>query len=81
MATKVDLSDLEITSTLGKQLEIAGKIGRTEARIGFIQARLQFLLDENESELQSNFDDYVDHSLRRALEWCKEIAEDLKDTY
>lgn len=78
MATKTDLLNSEFKSTLGEQIEIARKIGRTQGRVDRIKNRLEFLIKVNDMELQRSFDSEVEDSLRRAIELCKTIMEDLE---
>lgn len=72
-----ELLETKCETTMGEQLEIAGKLGRTEARLNVIKDRLDWLIRMNQEELIRSFDDDVEDTLRFAMKKCDEIIEDI----
>lgn len=72
-----ELLESKCETTMADQLEIAGKLGRTEARLMAIKDRCDWLIRMNHAELIRSFDDDVEDTLRFMSKKCDDILEDI----
>lgn len=72
-----ELLESKCETTMAEQLEIAGKLGRTEARLNAIKDRCDWLIRMNQEELVRSFDDDVEDTIRLIAKKCDEVIEDI----